>query len=732
MDRSLPFAPPQYDNIEDNYSANMVFRMAWGWIIGVTILTLATVPILPSFWPRALEIVSMVDAAALVSLWINKKGQTKGASLFFSVCLWVIATVLILTSGGINAPALAAYLPVIITSGFLLGGMWGVYMAILSGLSALGFVVLELQGALPARQVVHTPISLWLVYSLSAVLIAMVQYLITSHISNSFRTLEDVSDEKRQAEIKLRESEFNNRMVAENKILGVAWASAEGRVIEASNTFAGLMGYKPEELKGVFFGDFTHPDDTAKELMLINRIMDGEMDNYTIEKRYKHKNGTYFWVELYLTCYRNAADGEVDFFIGLVQNIQQRKLTEEALRESEARYRALVENAVEALVVFDVENRKFESVSKSALQLFKMTEEQMLRVGPADISPKYQPDGRLSAEAAMEKINEAIDGGKPVFEWAHCDINGNLIPCEVRLVRLPSASRILVRGSIIEIAERKAVENAIRNLNESLEKKVTERTHELEVLNHDLFRFNSMLSHDLRGAIRRIKSFSDILLRDARKKGVEPDTLESLEMMKRDALKMDGIITGLLEVSKLGSMPVQLKPVDLNETVHGIINDLKKQWHHKIFELDIRVLPHLNSDPILMQQIFANLLSNAFKYSSKNEVIRVQVEGRKNGDHYTFSITDNGVGFSMADHDKIFKEFIRLHSETDFEGIGIGLNSVKRFVEKLGGRIWAESNPDSGSTFYFSVPHQQEAVPNQVHADYPTSITNEAPNSDAV
>ncbi|HVZ57697.1 MAG TPA: PAS domain S-box protein [Chitinophagaceae bacterium] len=132
------------------------------------------------------------------------------------------------------------------------------------------------------------------------------------------------------------------------------------------------------------------------------------------------------------------------------------------IRKNEERYKALVENAPEALVVFDVEKKQFVSVSESALKLFKMSREDMLRSGPIQLSPPYQPDGRPSGEAASEKIQEAIRGGKPVFEWMHQDAEGRSIPCEVWLVRLPDTSQVLIRGSIIDISARKESEAALR------------------------------------------------------------------------------------------------------------------------------------------------------------------------------------------------------------------------------------------------------------------------------
>lgn len=168
------------------------------------------------------------------------------------------------------------------------------------------------------------------------------------------------------------------------------------------------------------------------------------------------------WVLVNFTPVIDEADTVVGAHV-VAKDITERKKAEQVIRESEERYRTLVENATEALVVLDTEKKNFITVSESAGLLFKMSKEELLKTGPIELSPEYQPDGRLSAEVALEKINEAIEGGKPYFEWTHCDSIGNLIPCELRLVRLPSENQILVRGSIIDITERKRTEQAIKS-----------------------------------------------------------------------------------------------------------------------------------------------------------------------------------------------------------------------------------------------------------------------------
>src|SRR5262249_48316213 len=146
------------------------------------------------------------------------------------------------------------------------------------------------------------------------------------------------------------------------------------------------------------------------------------------------------------------------------------------LREAEKRYRTLVEQAPEAIVVFDIEEGRFVDVNENAVRQFGFPREALMRLGPVVLSPAIQPDGRPSAESALEKIRNAVKGGHPVFEWTHLNKAGKQIPCEIRLVRLPAAERILVRGSITDITERKKVEETLRQYREELEAKVRQRT----------------------------------------------------------------------------------------------------------------------------------------------------------------------------------------------------------------------------------------------------------------
>jgi PAS domain S-box-containing protein len=255
----------------------------------------------------------------------------------------------------------------------------------------------------------------------------------------------------------------------------------------------------------------------------------------------------------------------------------------------------------------------------------------------------------------------------------------------------------------IDISERKEVEEREKNINRELEIKVKERTSDLEQLNKELDRFNSVISHDLRGPIRQVNMFCDLLQRNLNK-APQSELLDTVSYIKRNVVRMNSIVERLLEFSRLANKQITLGEVELQKEIESQANDIKVQYDHRAIEFNCDKLPVVKGDPVLIQQIFYNLLSNAFKYSSKKETIKVRVGYRDDNKYHIFFVSDNGAGFDMKHHDTLFEPFKRLHNESEFEGVGLGLANVKRFVEKHKGKIWAESTQNVGSTFYVALP----------------------------
>src|SRR6266851_10164918 len=244
-----------------------------------------------------------------------------------------------------------------------------------------------------------------------------------------------------------------------------------------------------------------------------------------------------------------------------------------SLRESELRYRTLVEHAPEAIVVLDLDVGRFDDANRNAERLFGMSREELLRVGPVEVSPPYQADGRPSSEAMAAELERAFRYEAPRFEWIHRNAKGNEIACEVSLVRLPSSGRNLVRGSIVDISKRKHAEEEIHKLNVELDLRVKERTAQLEAANHDLESFTYSVSHDLRAPLRHMDGFSRILVEDFGPQ-LPPAAKQHVERVRSAAQQMSHLVDDLLNLAHLGRGSLTIVNSDLNELVADTILSL--------------------------------------------------------------------------------------------------------------------------------------------------------------
>lgn len=244
--------------------------------------------------------------------------------------------------------------------------------------------------------------------------------------------------------------------------------------------------------------------------------------------------------------------------------------------------------------------------------------------------------------------------------------------------------------------------NEVRKANADLERRVTERTRQLEAANRELEAFAYAVSHDLRAPLRSMSGFSQILQETA-PAGLDEKSRHYLQRIQDASLRMSGLIEDLLNLSRIGRSDLTARPISLSQIAGEAAASMRERYPAREVHLEIAPGMDVNADPRLLRIALENLLSNAWKYTARTSQAQVNV-GTQAGEHGpVYFVRDNGIGFDMKYADKLFVPFQRLHPETEFPGSGIGLVTIQRIIARHGGRIWADAKPDEGATFYFTL-----------------------------
>jgi light-regulated signal transduction histidine kinase (bacteriophytochrome) len=240
-------------------------------------------------------------------------------------------------------------------------------------------------------------------------------------------------------------------------------------------------------------------------------------------------------------------------------------------------------------------------------------------------------------------------------------------------------------------------------LNAKLEQRVEARTAELQSIVEELEAFSYSIAHDLRAPLRSITSFSQIIQKDAAKR-LQPDEKESLERVIRAGQHMAQLIDEILELARITRIELTHNPVDLSDLVYDVVKDVRRTHPERNVEWFVRDGVTAYGDARLLLLLLQNLIDNACKFSRDREVSKIEFGSQREDSEIVYYIRDNGIGFDMRYAKNLFKPFNRLHKVKDYPGTGIGLATVARIAKRHGGKVWAESGPDEGATFYFTLP----------------------------
>jgi PAS domain S-box-containing protein len=324
-----------------------------------------------------------------------------------------------------------------------------------------------------------------------------------------------------------------------------------------------------------------------------------------------------------------------------------------------------------------------------------------------EIVTEISPDEDVTRSALIVplKVGGRVTG---VIQVMSCRLNAyaenQLKMLEALALHIASAEQnAQLYGQVqMELNERKRAEGRVLQLNNDLERRVRERTAQLEAANQELETFSYSVSHDLRSPLRSILGFSDILQTDYSNQ-LDPQGVNYLNRIQESAHHMGQLINDLLNLSGIFKADFMCRQVNLSAMAHEIASELQESNPKRQVEFEIADNLAAICDANLIRIAMNNLLDNAYKYSSKQEKAQITVAAIDQANEHIYYVRDNGAGFDMAYADKLFTPFQRLHSAKEYKGTGIGLSIVQRVIHRHGGRIWAEAKKGQGTTFYFTL-----------------------------
>ncbi|WP_287587158.1 PAS domain S-box protein [Candidatus Borrarchaeum sp.] len=505
---------------------------------------------------------------------------------------------------------------------------------------------------------------------------------VEGNIVGVVEVVKDITKRK-NAEEALKESEERYRGLYESSIDGIASLDLKGHIVECNQAFAEMLGYTKEELYNL-----TTFDLTPSKWLDTNKRFHKQLltTNYSkeLEKEYYKKDGSIIHVSIKGWPIREKEGKPIGMW-GIIRDITERKQAEKKINESEKKYSTIVEKGNDGIIIIQDGLLKFANskmVETTGFSLEDAIEKPFINF----VAPEYK-------ELVIDRYKKRLSG-KEVSNKYEIELfsrDGRKIPIEIS-------------ASVIEYEGRPADMAILRDITErrEAEEKLKQTLEELSRSNSELEKFAYITSHDLQEPLRMVASFLQ-LLEHRYKDKLDEDANEFIAFAVDGANRLKGMIKDLLTYSRVGTRGKSFELFDSKEALDLALINLKMAIEESNAVITNDLLPNIMADRSQLIQLFQNLIGNAIKFRGK-ALPRVHVSARQEGSDWIFSVRDNGIGVDPKYFDRIFDVFQRLHSRDEYPGSGIGLSICKKIVERHNGRIWVESQPENGSTFFFTIP----------------------------